>query len=415
MFMKEKILTVLISLVTLISTFAVAISSFSFSTKIYFFGAVVFSFLVIEIGLSFYRPGEPEKVQDLKPIEINNNLFSPEVEEKLLVLEEANNFFGASLKSADMFRLVTSRVSQMVDFDSGVLFLLNNQNILLAKFATGLNSRLLKRISLNCNEGLAGRAFVNKKVELDLNLLLDKEFLFEGSLKNLGSGIAIPLIFAGEVFAVLNLYRESPKKFDENIKVLLEAVGERIAPLIKSSFTFEQSLSNALVDSLTKLPNERAFYLVLENQIAEAQRFQSERDLTILAIDIKGFSEINSRFGHSTGDKLLAFASQLIKEQLREMDFLARSQNDEFLIILPTASGDTARKIINRINQVFIKKPFEFGDGQRQNIELNFGTATFYEDGEQSNQLFRAAIANKKKEKAIGNGSVIKFPREFVN
>src|SRR5207253_4107332 len=111
-----------------------------------------------------------------------------------------------------------------------------------------------------------------------------------------------------------------------------------VAPLVLSSMALERSRANALTDPTTDLPNERAFYLVLENQIAEAQRKQGDRPLTILAIDIKNFEDINRRFGHAAGDRALNFAAQLVKDNLRQMDFLARSTGDEFLVILPTAS-----------------------------------------------------------------------------
>ena len=134
-----------------------------------------------------------------------------------------------------------------------------------------------------------------------------------------------------------------------------------------SSMSFERSLTNALTDTLTNLPNERAFYLVLENQIAESQRNRDERPLTILTVDIKNFTELNQNFGHAAGDQILAFAANLIKAQLRQMDFLARSQNDEFLAVLPTASDEIAMEIIERIEKAFILNQLaNFPQGKNQ-------------------------------------------------
>ncbi|MCV5943055.1 GGDEF domain-containing protein, partial [Escherichia coli] len=79
--------------------------------------------------------------------------------------------------------------------------------------------------------------------------------------------------------------------------------------LFLGSLAYEKSLSSALTDPLTKLPNERAFFLVLENQLAESQRFRDERPLTVLAVDIRDFEEINRDYGHSTGDRVLSFAA----------------------------------------------------------------------------------------------------------
>ena len=53
---------------------------------------------------------------------------------------------------------------------------------------------------------------------------------------------------------------------------ILDAIGERAAPLVLASIARERSQENALTDVTTDLPNERAFHLVLENQVAEAVR-----------------------------------------------------------------------------------------------------------------------------------------------
>ena len=170
-----------------------------------------------------------------------------------------------------------------------------------------------------------------------------------------------------------------------------------------------------MTDSLTNLPNERAFYLVLENQIAEAQRFREQRPLTILVIDIKDFADFNRKFGYSLGDKLLAFASGIIKDQLRKMDFLSRSMSDEFWVVLPTASNEITKKIKERIEKAFSNKHFALPDDEKHFVKLNFGDATFLKDGETTNQLLQRAILRKKQNKSPEENKVIMFPKEYVN
>ncbi|HEX9963019.1 MAG TPA: GGDEF domain-containing protein, partial [Pyrinomonadaceae bacterium] len=196
---------------------------------------------------------------------------------------------------------------------------------------------------------------------------------------------------------------------------LIEAVGERISPLFLSSIAFERNLENALTDNLTSLPNERAFYLVLENQIAESQRFREQRPLAVLSIDIQNFDEINKRFGHVRGDQILSYAAKMIKGQLRQMDFLSRSTGDEFLAVLPTASEEITEIIINRIGKAFALSPFELTKSEREFIKLNFGAASFLKDGETAQELLRAANLKKQQSKKTGKSSILWFPREYVN
>jgi diguanylate cyclase (GGDEF)-like protein len=154
---------------------------------------------------------------------------------------------------------------------------------------------------------------------------------------------------------------------------------------------------------------------VLENQIAESQRFREQRPLAVLSIDIQNFDEINKRFGHVRGDQILSYAAKMIKGQLRQMDFLSRSTGDEFLAVLPTASEEITEIIINRIGKAFALSPFELTKSEREFIKLNFGAASFLKDGETAQELLRAANLKKQQSKKTGKSSILWFPREYVN
>ena len=128
-------------------------------------------------------------------------------------------------------------------------------------------------MSILISEGLAGKTFQKRQPQIDKNLSEDKKVFASETLQNLKSAIAVPLVRGGEVFGVLQLFANEETSFDNNSLLLLEAVGERIIPLLIGSMAFERNLLSAMTDSLTNLPNERAFFLVLENQIAEAKGF----------------------------------------------------------------------------------------------------------------------------------------------
>ena len=181
------------------------------------------------------------------------------------------------------------------------------------------------------------------------------------------------------------------------------------------AIAYERTRANALTDVTTDLPNERAFYLVLENQVAEAQRKRGERPLTILAVDIKNFQEINCNFGHAAGDRVLNFAAQVIKDNLRQMDFVARALNDEFLVILPTADKEISHEIISRISTGFFGRRLAINDTQSVEIGLNIGWSAFGSDGETPGQLLSLAQLRKEQMKSTVPGNVIWFPQEQQN
>jgi len=264
--------------------------------------------------------------------------------------------------------------------------------------------------------GLAGKTFQTQSPQLGGQLTEKSDPRIAAAVEKYNSAAAVPLSDGRDIFGVFIIYGELPNECNDSTLQMLEAVGTRIAPLLLGSRAFENSLSNALTDSLTNLPNERAFYLVLENQIAESQRFPEKRSLTILAIDIVSFSEHNQRFGHASGDRLLLFAATVIKNQLRQMDFLARSMNDEFLVVLPTASEIITREIVERIKKTFVTNPFEISATDKVYLELSFGSASFGSDGEVAGQMLKHAVLRKQQAKTGGkNNRVLWFPRDYVN
>ena len=407
---RAQIALGLFGLVAPILTFFLAVSSISDNLKI-------FVLVVLALGYAavcFWSFNMDHRLSDsqAKPTVTTN----ADVDGNLMAIGEASEFFGSSLKPADMFRLVSSRVNHVFPFLNSALFVASeSDDALEVAQADGPNADDLMEVELSLDRGLASMAWISREIEVDSDLKLEQAALPGPALANTRSAVAIPLLHEGQAFAVLVLYTDYvvPAKSVES--TTFTAIGERVAPLFLSSISLERSTSNALTDSVTRLPNERAFYMVLENQLAESHRFRTERPLTILTIDIKDFADANQDFGYSVGDRMLTFAAEHLTSQLRKMDFLSRSTNDEFLIILPTASEKTAGEIIHRIRDRFATEAFHASDTEEIKIWLNFGWATFWQDGETAEQLLQNARVRKQQAKAEESGQVIWFPKEYVN
>lgn len=401
------------SVLALGATFSLSAVELSFGVKAAVFSLIVAVYLA-SLFVFYFKQRKQQNFYD--QAEIEKNPFNSEVEEKLQILEEASEFFAATLKSADMFRLIAGRIGEIVPFDACLLFLVDEQKDHFKISQTiGENANIFKNLDILISEGLAGKTRRSRKPQIDLNLSEDRAVFSRDTLHGFNCAVAVPLFRGGENFGVLQLFGKDENSFNENSLLLLEAIGERIVPLLNGSQSFERNLSSALTDSLTALPNERAFYLVLENQIAEAIRLPEKRNLAVLTIDIKNFDELNKTHGHIVGDKILDFTAQTIKNQLRQMDFLSRSMNDEFFAVLPTADKDVAEKIIRRVEKTFVSDQFRVSDQVRINIGLNFGFSQFNTDGETANQLLNIALLKKRQSKSFDDKNVLWFPKEFVN
>jgi len=79
-------------------------------------------------------------------------------------------------------------------------------------------------------------------------------------------------------------------------------------------------------------------------------RRRSEQ-ITVAALDLDAFKQINDRDGHAAGDRLLTDAAAAWRAALRSDDILARIGGDEFVVIMPGTSPDEARTVLARLRQ----------------------------------------------------------------
>jgi diguanylate cyclase (GGDEF)-like protein len=394
------------------ATYVIAVSSLHQDTKV----ALLVGMSVVYLAICVWTLTQIRKTRNAVQVERSGGVPVSDLEQKLLALEDAREFFGTSLKPADMFRLVANRVNDISPF-AACMLLTKDADTGLLKIVQAFGSRAsqFENQFISADESLAGLGLLSVEMETTADLANDLKVFPKGSLDGYGSSAVLPLAHEGDAFAVFQIFFEGSEALTEDTRDKLYAINERISPLFLGSMAFERSLSNALTDPLTKLPNERAFHMVIENQLAESHRSRDERPLTVMAVDIKNFDELNRDHGHAVGDRALSFAADKISSQLRKMDFLARSMNDEFLIVLPKASERTANEVMDRIQSCLVSNPMAVTDEEQVKLWLNFGFATFWKDGETSQQLIQAAFTKKQAAKSEDPGNLLLFPKEYVN
>lgn len=117
----------------------------------------------------------------------------------------------------------------------------------------------------------------------------------------------------------------------------------------KLSQLLENERLRARRDPLTALWNAQAFRELCEQRLAAAQR--SLRASTLAYLDLDNFKSVNDSQGHARGDELLCGFARLLQESLRGQDVIARLGGDEFAVWLDGASGEDARRLLDRVHQ----------------------------------------------------------------
>jgi diguanylate cyclase (GGDEF)-like protein len=168
-------------------------------------------------------------------------------------------------------------------------------------------------------------------------------------------------------------------------------------------------------DTVTGLPNERAFMLVLEHQLAECQRERDERPLSVVSMDVRDTAELRSEFGDEVVDRAVCFVADIIRSNMRSMDFLAGFGSGDFGLILPKADRKNADEALTRIANALNGASFPVNEERTLPIAVICGTATFWQDGESAEQLLRHAQLEKQRAKAEHAVKIAEATDEYVH
>ncbi len=108
--------------------------------------------------------------------------------------------------------------------------------------------------------------------------------------------------------------------------------------IAKLRLALEMEIVLSRSDFLTRLGNRTSLLEGLENEINRCNRQGTA--LTVAMIDLDNFKHFNEKRGHSVGDLLLSATAELLGEHFRSTDIIARTGDDEFMLVLPTRSYD---------------------------------------------------------------------------
>lgn len=127
--------------------------------------------------------------------------------------------------------------------------------------------------------------------------------------------------------------------------------------LLAANRTQRELRDMALLDTLTGIPNRRAFDSTVK-RVVEATKRSGGR-LGLAVIDIDFFKKVNDTYGHGVGDELLRHVARTISATLRDSDFFARIGGEEFALLVEDANPEALAEVVERFRQAVENTPLQ--------------------------------------------------------
>ncbi len=302
-------------------------------------------------------------------------------------LFELSQDLGASLSLGETLSVFSIKLKPMVPYDAIAIYI-KRENELVPEFVNGDNYRLFSSLRIPLGQGLSGWVAHNQKPIVNGNPSVEPGYLNDPTkFSTLRSALAVPLEGVAGVIGVLALYRGDRDAFTSDHLRILLAVSGKMALSIENALKYQQAENSATTDYLTGLPNARSLFLQLDRELARCKRDTST--LTVMVSDMDGFKQINDRFGHLEGNRVLRLFAQALKDTCREYDYVARMGGDEFVVIAPGLAVDAAAKKAEQMRALARQAGAEVCG--EEILSLSVGRAVYPEDGRDAEQLLSEA------------------------
>ena len=303
------------------------------------------------------------------------------------ILFELSHDLGNSLSLDETLSVLSIRLKKLIPYASMAAYILRGEE-LVPEYVGGDNFRLFAALRIRMGAGLSGRVAENRKAILNGDPALEPGYADDPAhFQPLRSAICVPLEGLQGVVGVLTLYSAEADFYTADHLRILMAISNKVALSVENALAFQQAENSATTDYLTELPNARSLFLHLDRETARCRRLKTS--LTVMVCDLDGFKQINDRFGHLEGNRILRLFARSLQGSCREYDYVARMGGDEFVIVAPGLGASAARargiclsELASAAGREVCGEDF---------LALSVGCAMYPEDGTDSEQLLAEA------------------------
>lgn len=212
--------------------------------------------------------------------------------------------------------------------------------------------------------------------------IYEREFQFLDRIKEIGRGDSVSkeellsgYLELGKAYdTLLKKTLKMTKIGDATQKKLLTANEKIEKQKVELSKAYDKMEALARTDPLTGLSNRRDFLEKLQFEVNRFERTQTP--FSIILCDIDDFKQVNDRYGHDSGDYVLAGIADIMKSTVRKQDIVGRWGGEEFILLLPDARLDGGKRAAESIRENIESESFHINN-KVFSVTMTFGVSQY--------------------------------------
>ena len=329
----------------------------------------------------------------------NARLFSEEQKKsrQLTLLNNVSRHAITSLDPSEMLTQVVLEMEKHLPYDHiGVATVdYSNKELVVRAEAGSRREALGRRIPLG--EGLIGQVARSGQMAAVREISASS---LQAVLPDSRSAVALPVTCAEQFLGVMYVESQEPCTFPEQDLQLLRTLADLFAGALHNAMTFQKAQEQAITDGLTGVKTHR---FLMEALSAEWKRStRAGRQFSLVLMDLDRFKFVNDFYGHLEGDVVLQRVGQILEQNCRRSDVVARYGGDEFVILMPETPVDQARQLASKLRGWIASDPLL----RDKNVTGSFGVAGFPMHGSTPQELIQVADSSMYLSKHQGGNAV---------
>jgi diguanylate cyclase (GGDEF)-like protein len=313
--------------------------------------------------------------------------------EELSVFHQIGKALTSTLDLQEVLTLIMGKISELLRPSTWTLLLSDEKRQELHfQIAIGRNSTKIKDVRIKVGMGLVGWVAQTGEIAVIEDVARDPRFSpeIDGILHpHIRSVVCVPLKSKDRTLGVIELINCFEGRFPDEDLSMLTSLADYAAIAIENAMHVKRIQELTITDDCTNLHNSRYFNYMIDAELSRSKRYNY--NFALIFFDLDRFKLVNDTHGHLCGSRLLREIGDLIKQHLRDIDTAYRYGGDEFILLLPQTSKESALLVAKRLCNLLNQTSIKLEEDVHVKITASFGVAAFPVDATSKVELVRLA------------------------